>query len=359
MMQITHVFILMLTAAVFLVYCGDDDDDKAGGGSSTYTLKIGGIGTQVTIGTDLNVTTDIMQGNEAITAGDIASSKVSLAIECGQHKVAEQKDKAATAGKVAFDAITVQGDNFTGNCTATVSSNIGGKAVSVTHTFEVTAKSVIQLPSQSNGGTPITDTAAIVGRPFSIAANGNLKIQPDELCDSNLALIYYDAQNNSVREVHSGGENIAPEGGAVSGLALVKVGQGDIAQVCKDPSDSSLPPSILISVMPGFPAGLRMKVSEASDAPTLTATLIDEGGKVALQASAAAGFDGGADIFFNASMGNRWTKHTGTIDWTAASVKVVSSLDYPSRPQPLIKALVMVKPHGTRQVSHWLYYNSF
>lgn len=347
-MRFIHAFALIYAVAVFLTSCG--------GRSSKYTLKIGGIGAHATKGTDIRITAKIMQGGKTVVKGSVASSKVSLEISCNQNKITEQKNKQAAAGEVAFDAVRVQGNNFTGNCILKLNANIGGKAVSVTHAFKITAKPIINLPpSTSDGSIPITDNSAVIGRPFALAASGKLKIQPDELCNGSLVLVYHDAQADTVREVNTGGESIMPVDGKVSGLALVKVG-GDIAD-CKAPN-SNADPSIVISVVPSHPAGLRLKISEASDSPALNATVADASGRVALKSpTPASGFDNGASIFFNASKANRWTKHNRAVNWSSA-VNIVSDLSYPSdgTGETPAKALIIVKPHGERESDHFLYY---
>ena len=70
---------------------------------------------------------------------------------------------------------------------------------------------------------PTAPDTAIVGREFVVASPVDLKVQPNELCYGNLALIYYDAQNNKVREVLTAGETFKPVKGVIAGLALVKV----------------------------------------------------------------------------------------------------------------------------------------
>ena len=351
----------VVVAAAMLVFCNDDKSDESGS-ESEYKLKADGIGANVVTNTELKVTTEIMQSDKLVNEGDVATTEVSLEIKCADNQVATQ-DKAATEGKATFDAIKVEGDKFTGDCTLTVSAKIAGKDVSAEHNFKVVDEAVITLPDlpsdnngdDSNGGVYVPPTApdtAIVGRSFVIPSTVDLKVQPNAMCKGNLALAYYDAENNKVREVLTAGENIKPVNGVISGLIVIKTrADVEIADVCQDKGDMSIPPSIVVAVSPGFPQGLRLKVNEAANAPALeSASLLDDGGKIKLSWSATNGFEGDAKVFFNnATEGNEWIQHTSSVAW-GTDKEAVSTLAY----DVPVKALVMVDYAGSK---HWLYFS--
>ena len=362
---------LVTIASSLLVCCifkGGEGEEGGNVSDSKYKLKIGGVGTHVTTSTELKATVEIMHDNQLVSEGDVASSKVTLTIKCGDNQVAEQKDKAATAGKVVFDAIKVEGDNFTGDCTLTVSAKPAGEDVSTEHKFKVSDQAVITLPEPTTNDEdelPTAPNTALVGRPFVVPSTAaTLKVQPNELCDGALVLVYYNESNKTVREVLTAGEAVKPVKGVVSGLAVVKAKANvDLEKKCKsedaddkddkdeEEEDEEPPPSIVVAISPGFPKGLRLKISEASDAPSLAnASLSDDNG-LKLSWSTATGFDDGADVFFNnRTEGNEWTRHSDTLEWSNAS-KAISTLDYV---EP-VKALVKVNLSGDGG-DHWLYF---
>ena len=353
----------VVIAAAMLVFC-DGNNDKSGS-ESEYKLKIVGIGAKVVSNTKLKVTAEIMHNNKLVSEGDVATTNVLLEINCAEHQVATQ-EKAAVDGKAVFTAINVEGDKFINNCRAIVSAKIAGKNVSDEHEFEVGNNAVIRLPDtpsvDSNGDNgnddsyiPIASDTAVVGRSFVIPSSADLKVQPDELCNGNLFLLYYDANSEKVREVLTAGETIKSNNGMVSGLVVVKAQENvEIANVCQSDSDESLPPSIVVAVSPGFPQGLRVKVSEAASTPSLDSVfLFDKDGKIGLRWSAPNGFEDGAEVFFNnQTEGNEWTRYANNITWDKDSDKdvIVSSLDYD---EP-VKALIMVEYKGSK---HWLYFS--
>ena len=373
---------LMAIAAIMLVFCGDDGDDgdkpavEDAGSGSGYALKIGGIATHATKGTDLKVTVDIMYNDKLATEGAVASTKVSLAIKCGDDEVAEQKDVAAKAGKVEFAAIKTEDAKFAGDCTLTLKAKLAGEDVKIEHKFNFVAEDVLVLPDPPTDGgddddyvPPVLSSVATVGRPFIVpSAAATLKVQPDSLCKGNLVLIYYNDSNKTVREVLTAGETIKPVKGAVSGLAVVKARPDvDVAKACEDEDaeqkrkdkkeDEILPPSIVIAISPGFPKGLRLEVKDASDAASLIGNAFSSGNnsKMKFTWTDLSGFEGGAGIFFNnKTEGNEWTKHSGNITWTKSSgtAGVTSTLAYVLP----VKALIQVKPTGNRAVPHWLYF---
>ena len=209
-------------------------------------------------------------------------------------------------------------------------------------------------PSDGGDTIPTVGMQSIVGRTVSVISPVALKVQPNDLCKNNLVLIYYDAQNNMVREVLTAGEHIAPVNGVVSGLVLVKAqADVDVASVCQNKDDKSLPPSVVVAALPGFPKGLRLPVAAADNEPSLgSALLSDEGGKIKLSWSAANDFDGGAEVFFNSNTeGNTWTQHSGNLSWDATGGEVISTLDYTLPVKALVK--VSFSDGGT----HWLYFS--
>lgn len=347
---------LVVIAALALVFCDDDDDSDGVGNKSgstpEYALKISGIGAAITAGTEVKVTAKITQDGKAVTEGNVTTTEVSLHIKCGNNEVAKQENKSAAAGKVQFDAIKVEGDNFTGDCTLTVSAEINKKDISAEQKFKIVDEAVITLPDPSTSGKlPTTPDTAIVGMPFIIPSTADiLKIQPNELCKGALVLVYYDAINKTVREVLTAGEAVKPVKGIVSGLAVVKAqADVDLGNACKKGDTSS----IVLAISPGFPTGLRLKIAEASDAPSLDASLAAAENGIEMSWATATGFDGGADIFFNnKAEGNEWTHYSGTPNWAASGGDAYSSLAYVLP----VKALVKVKPHGERKVPHWLYF---
>ena len=343
-------------AAMMLVFCSDDENgDDA---KSKYELQLDGIANRVTVGTDLNISVQIMAGDELVS--DDASTKVALVIKCGTNEVAKQ-EKTAVKGKASFDAIKISGDNFKGDCVVTVSAKLHGKNISKTHEFKVGDEAVITLPKPPPQDSddevyvpPTAPNTAIVGREFIIASTVDLKVQPNDLCDRKLALIYYDASNNTVREILTAGETIKSVDGVASGLAIVKIDNSWNVSNCVSKSDKNAPPSITIAVSPGFPKGLRLEVTQLTP-PSLPASLSNKSNKIKLEwSSGATGFDNGADIFFNnATEGNEWTRYSGTPNWKKNSGgDANSTLDY-ALP---VKALLHVKPSGERKVSHWLYF---
>lgn len=356
---------VVLLAGASLVFCGDDG--KKGGSESKYKLKLSGLGANVTAGTDITVTVKITHDDETVTEGDVASTELTLHIECGDHEVAKQEDKAADKGEVKFDAIMVEGDKFTGECTLTVSGKIAGEDVEKKSDFTVSDNALITIGDLDDGAT--IPNVAIVGRPFSFIVESTekwVKVQPNELCGvkpgekPKLLLIYYDTKTESWREVLTDGASIKPVKGVVSGLAAVKASSDvDVAQVCKDNKNADDPPSIEIDVSGDqrlelkLKKGLRLKIMEASDTPSLgNATLDDQGGKLKLSWTTLSGFEGGAELFFNnATEGNEWTQHD-SVTWKDNG-SVVSELDY----EAPVKVLIKVEPTGSRKVSHWLYFS--
>ena len=360
-MQSVYAFGFVVVTAAMLAFCNGDDSDESGN-ESEYKLKIGGIEATVVTNTELQVAAEIMHDDKLVNEGDVATTEVSLEIKCTDHQIVTQ-DKAATEGKATFDAIKVEGDKFTGDCTLTVSAKIAGKDVSAEHNFKVVDEAVITLPDprsdnngdDSNGGVyvpPIAPDTAIVGRSFVVASPVDLKVQPNAMCEGNLALVYYDVENNEVREVLTAGENIKSVNGVVSGLAVIKRrADVKVEDACQDKDDKSLPPSIVVAVSPGFPQGLRLKISETANSPALEdASLLDDGGKIKLSWSTVSGFESGAEVFFNNKVeGNEWTRHTSNVAWDADK-EVVSALAY----EVPVKALVMVDYAGSK---HWLYFS--
>ena len=124
-----------------------------------------------------------------------------------------------------------------------------------------------------------------------------------------------------------------------------------VVDVCQDKNDKSLPPSIVVAVSPGFPQGLRLKVSETANAPALEgASFVDDSGKIKLSWSTLSGFEGGAEVFFNNKVeGNEWTRHSSNIAWDKDK-EIVSTLTY----DVPVKALIMVDYAGSK---HWLYFS--
>ena len=337
---------LVAVSSLLLIFCGDDDDGKKGGSGSEHTLKIGGIGTHVTTSTELKVTAEIMHDTSLVDKGDVASSKVTLTIKCGDNQVAEQKGKAAEAGKVVFDTIRVEGEHFTGSCTAFVHTKIANKDVRAEYKFNVGTEEdagnnkLAACPSDK----PTLPAQLVIGESLDITSTVTLKVQPNNMCDGSVALIYYDAVHNEVREVLTAGEVIKPISGKVSGLAIVQV---ESTLACKD-----VPPSVNLAVSPCFEGGETIAVAGAPNAPSLDeANFSDDNGKIKLSWSGAQNFSGGAEVFFNnAAEGNEWTRHSdGALQWHNNS-NVTSMLDY-TLP---VRALVKVAYSGGEV--HWLYF---
>lgn len=350
---------VVLLAGASLVFCGDDGKKgKKSGSESKYKLKISGLSENEATGAELNVKLTITSDNKPVTEGDVASTELTLLIECGKHEVAKQEDKAADKGEVKFDPISIEGDKFTGDCTLTVSGKIAGEDVEVKQNFSVSANANITLPKPSESDPlPTASSAVIVGRPFTFNVDSadKLKVQPqthEGLCKGNLLLIYYDG--TTVREVLTAGETIKPKNKVVSGLAVVKVSPDvKVAQACKDDKDASSSPSIELTASPNLLKGMQLPVNEASDTPSLgNATLENDNDKIKLSWTTVEGFEGGADVFFNNALeGNEWTKHSPDVTWNASG-SVVSTLAY----ELPVKVLIKVKATGARKVPHWLFF---
>lgn len=340
------MFGVVWVAATLLVFCeGDDGDNGQKSGSETeYNLKLDGIGAHVLTDTELKFTVEIRHDDALIDTGDVATTKLSLEIKCGEHQVALQEDMPATAGKVEFDTVRVEGEHFTGSCTAHVVAKIDGKDVSVEHEFRVGPEVAVMLPSAPTEDgeyvSPTADSAVVVGRPFMIISSRDLKVQPNEMCKGNLVLVYYDAKNNTAREVLTAGETIKSVDGAVAGLAVVKVrAEVNVADACTSTNE---PASIVLAVSPGLPKGFRLEISEATDAPSLAgASLSDDSGKIKLDWTSVQNFSGGAEVFFNnATEGNEWTRHSDAALQWSNNGNVTSTLDYTLPVRALVKAVL-------------------
>jgi len=347
----------VLLAGASLVFCGDDGPSKKSGSESEHKLKVSGLSEKEATGAELNVTVEITHDNKKVTEGDVASTKLSLHIKCGEHEVHKQENKAAEDGEVTFDPIPIEGDKFTGDCTLTVSGKIEGEDVKYEKNFKVSATANVTLPKASESDPlPTASSAVIVGRPFSfevVESSKFLKVQPQSregLCKGNLLLIYYDG--TTVREVLTAGESIKPVDRVVSGLAVVKVTPDvNIAQSCKG-ENASLPPSIELTASPNLLKGMRLPVNEASGTPSLgNATLAkNAGGRLKLSWGTRSGFEGDAELFFNnATEGNEWTKH-GSV--TGDNGSVTSTLAYAAP----VRVLIKVKT-GESTPPHWLYFS--
>ncbi len=351
----------MVAVAALLVFCSDDEEQGAVG---DYKLQLDGISENVTIGTQLDVSAQIVADGKTVGEGDAAVATVLLVIKCGEHEIDKQEKKAAK-GKVNFDTIKVEGENFDGSCTATLSAKIAGQDVSDTLEFEVGIEAMIALPepdqNQDGDELPTARTQAVVGQAFSIVSKVDLKVQPDELCNRKLTLIYYDAKKNTVREVLTAGEVIKPVKGRISGLAVVKLDASVKLSECVDKQGGSKntqgsdPTSITVAVSPGFAKGLKINLIEATTVPQLAgASLSGQGGKIKLDWSKAENFTSqGAQVFFNSvTEGNEWSRYSGDdITWGASAGESVSVLAYDLP----VKALVKVNLDD-RGAAHWLYF---
>ena len=349
---------LVLFAATLLVFCGDDEDDKDASvadkppvSKSGYSLKVSGVGSSVATGTYMHVVAEIMQNSKLVDNGDVATTKATLVIKCGDNQVAEQKDKAATAGKVKFDAIKVEGDNFTGDCKLTVSAKPAGEDVSAERKFKVKKSNVRDLPKCAGSNKPSLPTSIVVGEPFEIESSVEVKVQPNSLCRdkdtsaNNLALIHYDTASKLVREVLSAGVALKPTSGKISGLALVQVKSGDLSAICSEGL------SVNISVMPCSADGVGIDITAASNPPSLSDVgLSEKGGKIKMNWKRANGFSSGELFFNNVTEGNEWTHYNKTLNLkTDQGGDADSTLDYALPVRALMRAVLSGG-------AHWLFF---
>ena len=293
-----------LLLILMLVAC-DENSSSDSPQCSSYSLQIQKIAEEIQH--DSKITINVEVHNDGKLIED--SSEITLAITCNKHKVVDKKQDT-TDGKATFSDITIVGDDFVGQCVASVTS-----AIIDSCTVEGDPKPFnVTIPSKTtNTGLPpppeLTIGSVIIGQPIDITVPADfrdkIKLQPQEFdkCVDHF-LIYH--EGDQLTQVLTDGVVITANNGKLEGLVLIKKNNratcdgGFVLVVGKESKD--------------------IPVSQSSQ--RFNGNLVEESdNKLALSYS---GTPPAAIFFTTAGEGNLWTKYTGTMSSPAISTLAYS-----------------------------------
>lgn len=304
---------ICLLLIAMLVACADDTNNSSNSGSGDNppangadpceeSFEVSKLAKTVHYGSKLAIDVKSAEEDEDI--------EVSLAITCGNHKVVDKNQKT-TNGKATFADIAVSGDNFVGQCKASVTAKICSANLKEDRVFTVVKPPAnTSLPPAKPLPPPpeLTIGDVAVGQPIDIAVpadfSGRVKIQP-QWPNPKECRGYFLVHNDGDRliQVLTGGVTITASNNKLEGLVLIK--KNNASRTCAGltlttTDDESYPLTIGAGNNRGFNGNLSR-------------------GRQKLTLNWSSGPSPVVIFFTTASEGNLWTKYTGEMSSPAVS----------------------------------------